>query len=667
LSKFYLTTPIYYVNDVPHIGHIYTTVVADTVARFRRMLGDDVRFLTGSDEHGQKIEKAAKAQGIAPIALADRVVARYHELWPKLEITNDDFIRTTEPRHRRGVEEMVRRLREKGDLYLASHAGWYCTGCETFYPEKDLLDGKLCPDHRTPALWQEEENWFFRLSAYGDRLLEHYERNPGFIRPESRRNEVISFVRSGLRDLSVSRTGISWGIPFPDSPGHVVYVWLDALSNYATAVGFGGDDSAAFGKWWPADVHLLGKDILRFHAVYWPAFLMSAGLPLPGAIWAHGWWERDGQKMSKSVGNVVRPDHLLEEFGPDPLRWFLLREMAFGQDASFSDEAFLARFNADLANGLGNTFSRAFRMTSDAFGGKTPPIVCNDNPVRTKAIAVVAEWKKAMEEFRFHEAAAVAWSLLGEIDSYIVAREPWKLAKKEDARDSLSRILWNCLEGLRLVALMAAPAMPGTSREVLRRLGAGEGAPSVVDLEWGGLAPGAPLVDGPPLFPRVDTKKWLEEARASLANATKPSKESPVTEEKTPEIPAAPAAPPAPAPAPKPAPAEPEAAAEVTIDEFFRTDLRIAEIVAAENVPKSNKLLRLTVKIGEETRQVVAGIAKAYTPEQMTGKKVVVVANLKAAKLMGLESRGMVLAASQDGVPTVIFVDPAVPSGTKVR
>ena len=664
MGKFYLTTPIYYVNDVPHIGHIYTTVVADAVARYRRLAGDDVRFLTGTDEHGQKIEKAARAEGIEPIALADRVVARYRELWPKLGITNDDFIRTTEARHRLGVEALIGRLREQGDLYLARHGGWYCTGCEAFYTEKELSAGNLCPDHGTPAAWQEEENWFFRLSAYGDRLLEHYERNPGFIRPEGRRNEVVSFVRTGLKDLSVSRTNISWGIPFPDSPGHVVYVWLDALTNYMTALGYGQRDRALFDRYWPADLHLVGKDILRFHAVYWPAFLMAADLPLPRSIFAHGWWLRDNRKMSKSVGNVVRPDHLVADFGPDALRYFLLREMAFGQDASFSDEAFVARYNADLANDLGNTVSRSLKMTGDWFGGKTPPEPCTDNPVKTKAEAVVPAWRAAMDDYRFHDALAEAWGLLAEINQYIVTREPWKIHKEEGAGGRLSRTLWNCLEGIRIASLLVEPVLPATAAEIRKRLGLPAAKPTLSDLAWGGLPLGAPLGEATPLFPRIDPKVYLAGA-APPEPPPAAKKEKRVSQNDEPK-PATPEGAPTPVAA-KPAAGEPEAAAEISIDEFFRVDLRVADVVAAEPVPKSSKLLKLTVKVGEETRTIVAGIAKRYTAEQMTGRKVVVVANLKPAKLMGVESRGMVLAASRDGDPIVLAVDPEVPSGTKVR
>ena len=408
MGSFYVTTPIYYVNDLPHIGHVYTTLVADTLARYRRLAGDEVYFLTGTDEHGQNIERAAAREGVAPIELADRVVSRYHELWREYGVSHDDFIRTTEPRHAAGVVEIIRRIEAAGDLYVDRHEGWYCTSCETFYTEKELLEGNRCPVHERPVEWHAEENVFFRLSRYQERLLDLYAAQPGFVRPETRRNEVRSFVASGLRDLSVSRAGLAWGIPFPGHPGQTVYVWLDALTNYISALGFGGDDPAAYRRWWAAEggvrLNMIGKDILRHHAVYWPAFLMSAGLPLPTTVWAHGWWLRDEKKVSKSAGNVVRPDELAARFGADSLRYFLLREMIFGQDANFSDEAFVDRFNADLANDLGNTASRVVTLSRRAFDGRTPPVACDDNPLIAAARTAVEGYHAAMREPAFQRA-----------------------------------------------------------------------------------------------------------------------------------------------------------------------------------------------------------------------------------------------------------------------
>ncbi|MCE7960002.1 MAG: methionine--tRNA ligase, partial [Acidobacteria bacterium ACB2] len=545
MASRYFTTPIYYVNDQPHIGHLYTTVVTDALARFHRFLGEDVRFLTGTDEHGQNIEKVARREGVTPREVADRNAPRFRDLWARIGIAPDDFIRTTEERHRRGVEELVRRLDAAGDLYTAAHEGWYCTSCETFYPEKDLVDGK-CSVHGSVPEWQREENVFFRLSSYQDRLLELYDRGADglpFVFPETRLNEVRSFVSSGLKDLSVSRSTISWGIPFPGRPGHVVYVWLDALTNYLTALGFGSPDESLVARYWPAPgrdarvFHLVGKDILRFHAVYWPAFLMSAGLPVPSQVVGHGWWLRDQRKMSKSVGNVVRPDALVERFGIDALRWFLLAEMTFGQDASFSDEAFLTRYNADLANGLGNTLSRAVRMAADAFGGRTPSERCEDNDVKRAAEGLVPAWREAFLGYRFQEAADCVRALVSTIDSYLASREPWKRVKTEGVTPTLHRVHHNALEGLRLAAVMLAPIAPGAAAEVLRRLSVPKALAglSPSDLEWGGLPLDAPLVPAAPLFPRADAKEWFAATAAT-------TKETPMTEEK----PAAPAAPEAP-------------------------------------------------------------------------------------------------------------------------
>ncbi len=678
----YFTTPIYYVNDRPHIGHLYTTLVTDTLTRFHRLQGEDVRFLTGTDEHGQKIEKVAKKEGVAPIDVADRHAPTFQALWKRFGVANDDFIRTTEPRHHIGVTELIRRLESAGDLYVAGHEGWYCVGCETFYPEKDLEDGK-CPTHGTAAEWQKEENVFFRLSKYQDRLLDLYEKGSvpeiPFVFPETRLNEVRSFVSAGLKDLSVSRTAIQWGIPFPGHPGHVVYVWLDALTNYLTALGFGSGNEALVERYWPAGderrvTHLVGKDILRFHAVFWPAFLMSAGLPLPTQVVSHGFWLKDARKMSKSVGNVVRPDALVDAFGVDALRWHLVAEMTFGQDAAFSDEAFLARYNSDLANGLGNTLSRAVRMASDAFGGTTPAERCDDNDVKRAAEEAVLRWDSAFRGCRLHEAADAIRVLLGAIDGYITAKEPWKRVKAEGVTPALHRIHYNALEGLRIAAAMLAPIAPGASAEVLRRLGTPKCAEELgpADLAWGGLPLEAPLAPAAPLFPRADAKAYFADL----------SKETPLTEETKPaaaDVPApAPAAPAAAAPAPSagptaatqaPATAPAAEPARITVDDFFKADLRVAEIVAAEKIEKSKKLMKMRVRIGEEERTIVAGIATAYTAEQLVGRKVVVVANLLPAKLMGIESNGMVLAASLPGTgePSLLSVDPSVPSGTKVK
>lgn len=649
MKTFYATTPIYYVNDLPHIGHIYSTVVTDVLTRYHRLLGEKTRFLTGTDEHGQKIERAAAAQGVAPIELANRVVERYHELYRRFDVANDDFIRTTEERHRRGVQEIIRRIEAAGDLYLAKHEGWYCASCETFYTEKELVDGK-CPIHDEPAAWQSEENVFFRLSRYAGPLLELYRTRPEFVRPETRRAEVTSFVESGLKDLSISRTNVKWGIPFPGRPGHVVYVWLDALSNYVTALGLGAPDDHLYREFWDNPegrrVHIIGKDILRFHAVYWPAFLLSAGIPVPTTVWAHGWWLRDDKKVSKSVGNIVRPDRLVEEFGPDALRYFLMREMAFGQDAAFSDQAFLERYNADLANDLGNTVSRVAALCRQAFG-TSPPEICDDNEIIAASQRARVSWRAAMDDSAFHRALEAIWRLLSEINGYVVAREPWKVLKEEGKSPRLSRILYAAAEGVRFAAALLFPFTPATSRRIFAALGAPTADPTLADLEWGRLPTGATLAPAEALFPRVDTAAYFSREESKPMSTDSPD---------------------APTPAPPPQ-QQPASDGRISIQDFQRVRLVTGRVLEAEHVPRSNKLLRLQVDLGSETRQVVAGIAKRYEPEALVGRNIVVVANLQPAKLMGIESNGMVLAATvgEAGEPSLLEVPADVPPGSTVK
>ena len=656
MSSYYLTTPIYYVNDHLHIGHIYTTVVADTIACYRRLRGDDVYFLTGTDEHGQKIERAAAERGVEPSVLADEVVERCHRLWRLLGITHDDFIRTSEARHVRGVEAIVARIARSGDFYVAQHDGWYCPSCEAFYTEKELASDARCPIHKSPAERRSEENVFFRLSKYQDQLLEWYDSQPCPVQPASRANEVRSFVAEGLRDLSVSRTNVNWAIPFPGYAGHTIYVWLDALSNYVSALGYGGGEDGSeadlYRRFWDdggVRLHLVGKDILRFHAVYWPAFLMSAGLPLPTLVWAHGWWLRDEQKVSKSVGNVVRPDDLMESFGTDSLRYFLLREMVFGQDAGFSDEAFIDRYNSDLANDLGNTASRLVTLSRRAFGDRLPPSRTDGSELQAVAATAVAEFHQAMEAFAFNRALESLWKLLASANQYLVAHEPWKKLSDEAHAGEVSEVLWNALEAVRIVTVGLLPFLPKKAPEVLAALGAAV-PDSLAAMAWGALPTGVELPPIAPIFPRIDKKAYL----AAADTAARPASEK---------------APPGEAPQKTAAKSDGvKQGGRIKIDRFFDVELRVAEVVAAAAVPKSKKLLRLTVDVGETSeRTVVAGMAAAYAPEEMVGKQVIVVANLAPAKLMGIESNGMVLAAEEDGGPVLLRPERPVPNGTRIK
>ncbi|RME34390.1 MAG: methionine--tRNA ligase [Deltaproteobacteria bacterium] len=508
-KTFYITTPIYYVNDVPHIGHAYTTVACDVLARYKKARGYKVFFLTGTDEHGQKVEKAALAQGETPLELADRVMQRFQGLWEKLNIDNTDFIRTSQERHKRGVRHLFEIIQAKGDIYLGEYEDWYCTPCETFWTETQLMDGN-CPDCGRPTEKLKEESYFFRMSKYQDALLEHIEKNPDFIQPRTRRNEIISFIREGLRDLSISRTTFSWGIPVPGNDKHVIYVWFDALSNYITALGYPDDTDGNFERFWPADVHVIGKDILRFHTVYWPTFLLAAGIPLPKKVFAHGWWTVEGQKMSKSLRNVVEPNMLVDRYGVDPIRYFLLREVPFGLDGDFSHAALVHRINSDLANDLGNLLSRTTSMLHKYFGGVLPGPETEeelDAALKAKAEATVAEVDRFMDELAFNKALMAIWELIRAGNKYIDETTPWALAKDESQRPRLATVMYNLLELQRLTALLIAPFMPETGEKILSTLGQDKPDTRLEEQDdWGRLVPGTTIAKAPPLFPRIETE-----------------------------------------------------------------------------------------------------------------------------------------------------------------
>ncbi|PLX78152.1 MAG: methionine--tRNA ligase [Desulfuromonas sp.] len=508
-KKFYITTPIYYVNDVPHIGHAYTTLACDVLARYKRSRGFDVFFLTGTDEHGQKVEKAAQAQGETPLELADRVMKRFQSLWEKLNCSNTDFIRTSQERHKIGVQQMFKLIKEKGDIYLGEYEDWYCTPCETFWTEKQLLDG-CCPDCGRQTDKLKEESYFFRMSKYQQALLDHIEANPDFIQPRSRKNEILSFVKEGLRDLSISRTSFSWGIPVPEDEKHVIYVWFDALNNYITALGYPHTESGNFAQFWPADVHVIGKDILRFHAVYWPTFLLAAGVPLPEKVFAHGWWTVEGQKMSKSLRNVVEPNMLIEKFGVDPIRYFLLREVPFGLDGDFSHTALVNRINSDLANDIGNLLSRSSAMINKYFNGSLPkPAVDLDVDAKLKDSVpeTVARIDENMTELAFNKVLIAIWELIGAGNKYIDETAPWALAKDPEQQERLGTVMYNLMELQRIIALLVAPFMPETAEKMQAVMGLEPSSQSLEKNEaWGGLTPGITIIKAEPLFPRIEVE-----------------------------------------------------------------------------------------------------------------------------------------------------------------
>ena len=675
-EKFYLTTPIYYVNARPHIGHAYTTVVCDTVARRQRMMGMDTWFLTGTDEHGQKIERSAIAAGCSPQEFADHVSGEFRELWDRMNLTYDDFIRTTEPRHIRGVQALFKRLQERGYIYKGSYSGQYCVFDELYV---DVTEpGAPCPECGRPTETIQEENYFFKLSAMEEPLLKLYREHPDFIRPEARRNEVISFVRSGLRDQSVSRTTFKWGIPVPGDEKHVIYVWFDALVNYLTAVGYGSDDpkdQAKLKHYWPTDVHVIGKEIVRFHCVYWPAFLLAADIPLPKSIVAHGWLLFEESKMSKSRGNIVRTETILDTLGADTLRYFLLREIVFGSDGSFSFDALVQRFNADLANGLGNLSSRTLSMITRYFEGEIPypspgARTAADDAVAALAEQTIVDFNAQFEQFQFSRALETAWGLVAAVNKYIVENEPWAVAEKEDqdSRARLATILHTSAEALRIITALVHPVIPDSSARIWGQLGLGDITKlDLRNLAWGQLPLHTELGTVEAVFPRADksTIERMQQMEQERAAQSSPAAVVEKTEEfKQPEATAVSTAAVAAAPA-----ASAPVSNTITIDDFAKIELRVGQVKVAEKVKGTDKLLRLEVDLGTEVRQVVAGIAKAYDPEKLIGRKVVIVANLAPRKLRGLESQGMIVAASlgDDGVPVLAGFLEDVPNGARLK
>jgi len=654
-NTFYITTPIYYVNDVPHIGHAYTTIAADVLARYWRLRGREVFFLTGLDEHGQKVQQAAAKAGIPPQTHCDKLAPQFQTLWQRLNISNDAFIRTTDAQHTLVVQRYLQQLYDEKLIYKDSYTGWYCTFDERFWTEKDVESG-LCPDCKRPVEQLSERNYFFKMGQYQDRLLDHIKTHQSFIRPDSRRNEVLGFLQTQkLGDLSISRpkSRLSWGIELPFDSDYVTYVWFDALVNYMSALEYLPREKPAGYRFWPADVHLVGKDILTTHAVYWSTMLMALNLPLPETIFAHGWWTVDGEKMSKSRGNVVDPYKMSEVYGVDAFRYFLLREVPFGQDGDFSLTAMLTRINSDLANGLGNLLSRTLTLIERTQAELIPnpkEIGPTEQELRHVTMTLLNEvLPRHLEQLEFNRALEAIWQVVQLANQYVDKTAPWTLAKNENDAEQLRTVLYTMAETLRCLSLATYPFMPSSAQSICSQLGISAEFISPLlknKIEWGGLRPGTLIHKGPSLFPRIESKPQGAKSVNDISATPQPAPAATVT-------PAAPAAVPVPP--------------QITIDEFMKIQLKTAKVLSAERVPKSEKLVKLHVSLGTEQRQIVAGIGKKYEPDTLVGKTIVIVANLKPAKLMGIESQGMVLAAGDADVRGLLTILEEVDPGTKVK